>query len=116
MTDFNDTNTQENPDVVPALPDAPAAEQEFEPRKPTFEVEKDTVPAQVAGKPEDASTEVKVHEVYVTTDTVITDTSDPLAVQIPDAGRGTLDLPIHNLARPTVEEFFAAKASKADDE
>lgn len=121
MADQTDNNTTTPEEVVPALPDVANADEkttgdDFAPREPEFHVEKDSVPAQVMGKPEDVPSEVKVHEVYVTTDTVITDTSDPLAVQIPDAGRGTLDLPIHELARPTVEQFFAEHASKADEE
>lgn len=57
---------------------------------------------------------VQVHEVFVQTDEVITDPSDPRAVQIPDAGRGSLALPIHELANGTVEDRF--KASVAEDE
>lgn len=122
MADQTDNNTTTPEEVVPALPEVANADEktvgddQFVPREPDFTVDKDSVPAQVMGKPEDVPSEVKVHEVHVTTDTVITDTSDPLAVQIPDAGRGTLDLPIHELARPTVEQFFAEHASKADDE
>jgi hypothetical protein len=122
MADQSDNNTTPNEEVVPALPEVSEAnpktvgDDNFSPREPEFEVVKDEVDAQVTGKPEDEATKVKVHEVHVTTDTVITDTSDPLAVQIPDAGRGSLDLPIHELARPTVEQFFAEHASKADDD
>lgn len=68
---------------------------------------KEDVPAQVVAKPIDASATVPVHEVSVTLDTVITDPSDPLAVQIPDAGRGFLDLPIHALDAPTPEQALA---------
>ncbi len=109
------------PAVVPELP--PIATQEastigdenLEVREPEFEVNTESVPAQVMGQPAPAVTTVPVHETYVTTDTVITDTSDPLAVQIPDAGRGSLDLPIHGLSRPTVEQYFAAEAAKSDN-
>jgi hypothetical protein len=122
MAEFTDNNAEKDPEVIPALPDVregnakTVGDDELVAREPSFEVDKDEVDAQVMGKPEDEATKVKVHEVYVTTDTVITDTSDPLAVQIPDAGRGTLDLPIHNLAKQTVEQFFAEHASKSDDE
>lgn len=85
------------------------------PREPTTEVVQEQQPAQVAQPREDAVDKVNVHEVVVHTDTVITDTSDPLAVQIPDAGRGTLDLPIFGLNAPTVEQVFAEHASKSDD-
>lgn len=71
----------------------------------------ETVPAQVTGAPAVPVTTVQVHEVHVATNEVITDTSDPRAVQIPDAGRGSLDLPIHALAGPTVEEVFSREAS-----
>ena len=85
-------------------------DENMEPREPEVEVNSDSVPAQVMGEPAPAVTTVPVHETYVTTDTVITDTSDPLAVQIPDAGRGDASLPIHGLTRPTVEQFFAENA------
>lgn len=75
----------------------------------------DTVPAQVMQPREGDSDVINVHEVFVVTDEVITDPSSPLAVQIPDAGRGSLDLPIHALARGTVEARFAA-AAKAEAE
>ncbi len=99
--------------AAPALP--PIATQEastvgdenMEPRKPTFEVNAEEVPAQVMGKPAPAVEVVPVHETFVATDTVITDTSDPLAVQIPDAGRGDASLPMHRLTMGTVEEYFA---------
>ena len=87
----------------------------LEVREPTVEVVKDQVAAQVAQPREGAADKVNVHEVVVATDTVITDPSSPLAVQIPDAGRGSLDLPIHRLDAPTVEQFFASEAAKADD-
>lgn len=108
-------------DIKPDLPEVVAQEaktvgdENLEAREPSVEVNKDSVPAQVSGKPEAPADTVKVHEVFVTTDTVITDTSDPLAVQVPDAGRGTLDLPIHGLDRPTVEQVFAADASEVQE-
>lgn len=83
-------------------------------REPTADSVVGTVPAQVAGKPEDSSKVVPVHEVYVATDTVITDTSHPLAVQVPDAGRGDASLPIHQLANGTVEQRFAVAAGSGE--
>lgn len=84
----------------------------LEAREPTAQVTSETTAAQVSPPREDAAAEVPVHEVYVATDTVITDPSDPLAVQVPDAGRGDASLPIHDLAGPTVEQVFADTASE----
>jgi hypothetical protein len=78
------------------------------------EVVSESVAAQVAQPREADSDSVNVHEVSVVTDRVILDPSDPLAVQVPDAGRGSLDLPIHALDAPTVEEVFSSEASEAD--
>jgi hypothetical protein len=55
-----------------------------------------------------------VHETAVRTDIVITDPSDPRAVQIPDAGRGDATTPIARAyanGAETVEDVFA----KGDD-
>lgn len=79
------------------------------------DVVKEAVDAQVAAKPEPAAPKVNVHETSVELDTVITDPSSPLAVQIPDAGRGSLDLPIHALDAPTVEEVFAKDAGEVEE-
>lgn len=70
------------------------------------------VPAQVTGAPSVVAETVAVHEVAVATDKVITDPNSPEAVQVPDAGRGSLDLPIHALAGPRPEDVFAAASSK----
>lgn len=79
-------------------------------------VNEDDVDAQVTQAPDPAPAKVKVYETAVELDEVITDTSDPRAVQIPDAGRGFLDLPIHALAGQTPEEAFASsKGSKSSD-
>lgn len=64
------------------------------------------VPAQVMQSREPDTDVVHVHEVMITTDYVITDPSSPLAVQIPDEGRGSLDLPMHRLGDGTVEAKF----------
>lgn len=79
------------------------------------EVVREQVDAQVAQPRETDARKVNVHETVVVTDTVITDPSSPLAVQIPDAGRGDLALPIHRLDAPTVEEVFAKEAASAED-
>lgn len=51
---------------------------------------------------------VNVHEVAVNVDKVVLDPDSPEAVQIPDAGRGPTDLPIHQLAQPSPEQKFAS--------
>ncbi len=79
------------------------------------EVNTEAVAAQVAQPREADNDKVPVHETAIALDRVITDPSDPLAVQVPDAGRGSLDLPIHGLAAPTVEQVFADSASDASE-
>jgi hypothetical protein len=71
------------------------------------------VPAMVVQAREPDSDVVHVHEVMIATDQVITDPSSPLAVQIPDAGRGSLDLPMHQLGEGTVEAKFDAANAEA---
>lgn len=79
------------------------------------EVVSENVSAQVAPKRESDPKQVPVHETVVATDTVITDPSSPEAVQVPDAGRGSTDLPIHQLAEPKPEDVFSSEASKSED-
>src|SRR5688572_18075124 len=86
-----------------------------EAREPKVDVVDEAVDAQVAPPREADSDKVQVHEVAVSVDEVITDPSSPLAVQVPDAGRGSLDLPIHALANGTPEAVFAEEASEAED-
>ena len=78
------------------------------------QVNTEPVPAQVTPDPDPPASTVNVHETYLELDKVITDPSDPLAVQIPDAGRGSLDLPIHSIVGPTVEEVFADAGSEEE--
>ena len=78
-------------------------------------VNTEPVDAQVTPDPDPPASKVNVHETFVEMDRVITDPSDPLAVQVPDAGRGSLDLPIHTLAGPTPEEFFASEAASIEE-
>ena len=77
------------------------------------------VPAQVMSKEPvvDADT-VKESATFVRLDEVITDTNDPRGVQIPDAGRGSLDLPFHRLTSPRPEAVFSgdAEADTVHDE
>lgn len=72
------------------------------------------VDAQVMAKREPEASKVAVQETFVAMDRVITDPSSPEAVQIPDAGRGSLGLPIHSLSGERVEDVFAREAPKAD--
>ena len=108
-------------DIKPALPDlavpenATVGDENLEPREVTVDVVREDQPAQVTGPAAKPVDTVKVHEVSVQLDEVITDPSHPLAVQIPDAGRGSLDLPIHNLHGRTVEQVFADEASSVDE-
>lgn len=83
----------------------------LEVREVTVEVNEDQVDAQTVQPRELDPKKVNVHEVVVATDTVITDPSSPLAVQVPDAGRGDASLPIHRLAEGTVEDVFASESS-----
>lgn len=110
MTD--EIKTPAQPEIVAQEPKV-VGDENVEVAEASISVNTDAVPAQVSQPREDAAAEVPVHEVYVATDEVITDTSDPLAVQIPDAGRGSLDLPIHALGNgvPSFED-----ASEEQDE
>lgn len=72
----------------------------------TVETVKEEVDAQVVQPREPDADKVQVHEVRVTTDTVITDPTSDLAVQTPPEGRGSLDLPIHKLDAPSAEQVF----------
>lgn len=79
-----------------------------EAREVEVDVVNERVPAQVVAQAGPPVSEVIVHETRVTLDEVITDPSSPLAVQIPDAGRGSLGLPIHQLSADAPEAVFAA--------
>lgn len=90
-----------------------AQEQAFEVQP---EVNSTSVAAQVAPEREASPAEQPVHETYVQLDEVITDPSDPRAVQVPDAGRGFLNLPIHSLADGSPEQVFAAQAAEPESD
>lgn len=78
------------------------------------EVNVDTaaVPAQVIGKPSAPVKESPVNETYVKVDHAVLDPNSPEAVQIPDAGRGTTNLPIQGVAKgEKAEDVFAREAS-----
>lgn len=107
--------TQEAPEVVAQEAKTVGDENLPEPREPQADVRKEEVAAQVAQPREADRSTVSVHETVVTTDEVITDPASPLAVQVPDAGRGDSSLPIHALAGERVEDVFAREASKSDE-
>lgn len=91
-------------------------DENLEVRKVEVEVNEEAVPAQVAQPRESDPAEVAAHETRVALDEVITDPSHPLAVQVPDAGRGELDLAAHSLSGPTPEEVFAEAPDEPEDE
>lgn len=113
-------NKVEQPKVaVPSAQEAKLVgdDETQEVREVAPEVVVDEADAQVVQPREPDANKVNVHETAVQLDEVITDPSDPRAVQVPDAGRGNANLPIHALGKPTVEEVFAKEApGEAKDE
>lgn len=97
----------EAPEVVSQEGALVGDENQPEPREVQVSTYQDSVPAQVSPERQAPAASVPVHEVSVTLDEPVLDPSSPEAVQVPDAGRGFLDLPIHSLAQPTVEQRFA---------
>jgi hypothetical protein len=77
---------------------------------PEAHVVQEDVPAQTTGDSGSPVEVSKVHETTIILDKVVTDPHSPEAVQIPDAGRGTLDLPLHALAGKSPEQVFADSA------
>lgn len=97
-----------------AVPEnATIGDDNLKPRDPSIDQVNTSVPAQVMQDKVKVVDTVKVTETRVALDEVITDPSSPLAVQIPDAGRGSLDLPIHRLAAPKPEDAFSAARKDA---
>lgn len=82
---------------------------ENQPEAREVEVTQNTeaVPAQVSPPRGPEAETVPVFEVAVALDEPVLDPSSPEAVQIPDAGRGDLTLPIHGLSAPSPEEALA---------
>lgn len=124
MADTTKKTEPENTIPAPEIPAVTAQESKTIGTVPTEDahviepaINQTEVPAQVMQPRESDTDVVHVHEVMITTDYVITDPSSPLAVQIPDEGRGSLDLPMHRLGDGTVEEKFdkanAAAAAEA---
>lgn len=70
-----------------------------------------SAPAQVQGPAPAPQSSVQVHETHVQADRVITDTSDPLAVQVPAAGQGDALTPIGRAYQDprSPEDIFAAE-------
>lgn len=108
-----------NEDITPQVPEVTAQKQKTvgdenlpEPREVEVDVNKDRVKTMRVQQREPDAAYAPVHETSITIDTVITDPASPLAVQIPDAGRGTMLLPITGLNEGTVEERFAAAAEE----
>jgi hypothetical protein len=98
-----------NPIAAPE--NAVIGDENLSPRDPDVSTVNESVPAQTTGKPAVEVDSVKVTETVVALDEIITDPHSPLAVQIPDAGRGPLSLPIHRLAEaPKPEDVFSKSA------
>jgi hypothetical protein len=76
----------------------------------TVQVTSGTATAQVQGPKASPQQQVPVHETHVKADRVITDTSDPLAVQVPPHGQGDAITPIGAayLNPQSPEDVFAA--------
>lgn len=81
------------------------------------EVNSESVPRQVSQPREPDPATVPVSEVSVQTDEVITDTSDPRAVQVPPEGRGDAVTPIARAYADArkVEDVFAEEAAKQSE-
>lgn len=88
--------------------------------EPEVSVDDEAVDAQVKGPDQEPSTTTTVHETRVSVDKVITDPSDPLAVQVPPEGRGNALTPIAEAwgveTPETPEQALARKADESDDE
>jgi len=86
------------------------------PEDQNVEVEQRQDDAQVPGTPQKPVDKVEVFEVVVETDKPILDPSSPLAVQVPDAGRGSLLLPIHqHINSRRVDDIFAEEAGEHEE-
>jgi hypothetical protein len=77
------------------------------PESVNVETVREEVDAQVAPAREPDTSKVQIHEVKVSTDVVITDPNDPLAVQVPETDDSFLALPAHKLDGPSPEQQFA---------
>lgn len=111
MAETTEKITPEVPEVTAQKSKTVGDENMPAPREVEVEVNKDKVDAMRVQAREPDAAYVPIHETSITVDTVITDPSSPLAVQIPDAGRGTMMLPITGLNQGGIEAVFD-KASK----
>ena len=112
MADVPTQNDLQNDIAVPE--NALVGDDALKVRDPEVQQINESVPAQVMQDKVKVVDQVKVTETRVALDEVITDPSSPLAVQVPDAGRGFLDLPIHRLAAPKPEDVFAQASADAE--
>lgn len=55
----------------------------------------------------EAPAATQTYETHVVMDRVVTDPSSPEAVQVPDAGRGEINLPAYHLDARSPEQVFA---------
>jgi hypothetical protein len=118
-TDTTSTVTPAEPAaaVTPPAPDGadttPSAAAVTDPEGPvSVQVSTGSVEAQVQGPAAAPQSVVPVHETHVKADRVITDTSDPLAVQVPPHGQGDALTPIgaaYADARAPEDVFAAAE-------
>ncbi len=72
------------------------------------------VQAQVAPPRDPDADKVRVHEVSVSLDRVITDPSADDAVQVPEEGQGSTVLPAHSLDAPSAEQVLSGEAEPAE--
>lgn len=73
---------------------------------------REDVDAQVAPPREPDADKVTDRRTNISTDVVVTDPSDPLAVIVPPEGSGSLDLPAERLLAPTPEQVFADESEE----
>jgi hypothetical protein len=108
------------PDITPTLPEKVAGPKKAlvgdeAVREQTFTPEAEVVSEKTTQKYAPEATQqadYPLHEVVVVTDRTTTDPTAPEAVQIPDAGRSPLSLPIHDLATGSPEDKFAEVADE----
>lgn len=116
-TTTTDAPVADPPQVNPPAPDGASTDESTavgSDAGPTqVQVTSGTATAQVQGPKATPQGQVPVHETHVQADRVITDTSDPLAVQVPPHGQGDALTPIGAayLDPRSPEDVFAAVES-----
>lgn len=115
-TDASETVATDTTTVAPVTGPAPAGSTtgvtEDDASPVTVQQSVGTATAQVQGPTPPPQSTVQVHETHVKADTVITDTSSPLAVQVPTAAQGDALTPIGRAyadARTPEDVFNAAE-------